>query len=160
MNREISIWTTPHKITFSTDFGYFPRQKKGTIGKYRWFPVDWPLYGGSSIAKKSFAEPLHLSFFLIFWLKIWKNSYFNDLRWGWAGDNATKSQKEAYERWIPNSGGALRYQNNPYMQKISVVTGGLLVVKTSNVKVFKTIDRSHICPESYEDGVKHGQRSR
>ena len=45
---------------------------------------------------------------------------------------------------------ALRYQNNPYMQKLSVVTGGLLVVKTSNVKVFKTIDRSHIWPESYD----------
>ena len=51
-----------NKITFSTDFDKCSRKKKGTIGKYRWFPIDWPLYEGSSIVKKSFAEPLHLSF--------------------------------------------------------------------------------------------------
>ena len=61
-------------ITFSTDFGNISRQKKGTIGKYRWFPVDWPLYGRSSIAKKLFAEPLHFGFFLIFWLNSHKMS--------------------------------------------------------------------------------------
>ena len=54
------------KITFSVDFDNRYRKKKGTIGKYRWFPVDWPLYGGSSIAKKSFARPRHFGFFSIF----------------------------------------------------------------------------------------------
>ena len=46
------------------------------------------------------------------------------------------------------------------MKKISVVTEGLVTIKTSYLRAFATIDRSHICPESYQEQVKYDKRSR
>ena len=46
------------------------------------------------------------------------------------------------------------------MKKISVVTQALPTYKTSHLRAFGTIDRSHICPQSFQEGVKRGQRSR
>ena len=51
-----------NKITFSTDFCNCLQKKKGTIGKYRWFPVDWPTISEPTGDKTSNGGVLDLSF--------------------------------------------------------------------------------------------------